>query len=316
MLAIVGGYATSTVYHLVSERRQRLLIKSMFSTYVSPSVVDELVANPEKLALGGKREELTVLFSDIEGFTTMSQGMQPEEIVALLNEYLSRMSAVIFRHVGTLDKYEGDAVMAFWGAPVPQADHALRACRAALEMQEAAAHLNAQWKESGRPQLRTRIGINTGTMVVGNLGGEGKFDYTVIGDSVNLASRLEGANKEYKTRIMVSERTYEAVRGEILGRQIDRMAVVGRSQPVVTYELLTLRGAPDAAVLEEFVKVYSEGLGAYFNRDWPNSLAHFDRALQLRPDDGPARIHRERVRHYVQHPPPPAWDGVFILHSK
>jgi len=316
MLAIVGGYATSTVYHLVSERRQRLLIKSMFSTYVSPSVVDELVANPEKLALGGKREELTVLFSDIEGFTTMSQGMQPEEIVALLNEYLSGMSAVIFRHVGTLDKYEGDAVMAFWGAPVPQADHALRACRAALEMQEAATRLNAQWKESGRPQLRTRIGINTGTMVVGNLGGEGKFDYTVIGDSVNLASRLEGANKEYKTRIMASERTYEAVREEILGRQIDRMAVVGRSQPVVTYELLGLRGAPDAAVLEEFVKVYSVGLAAYFNRDWPSSLAHFDSALQLRPDDGPARIHRERVRHYIQNPPPPEWDGVFILHSK
>ena len=316
LLAIAGGYAASTVYHLVSERRQRLLIKSMFSTYVNPSVVDELVANPRKLALGGKREELTVLFSDIEGFTTMSQGMQPEEIVALLNEYLSGMSVVIFRHAGTLDKYEGDAVMAFWGAPIPQADHPMRACKAALEMQDAAARLNAQWKESGRPQLRTRIGINTGTMVVGNLGGEGKFDYTVIGDSVNLASRLEGANKEYGTRIMVSERTYDAVRSEILGRQVDRMAVVGRSQPVVTYELLGLRGAPDAAALEEFVKVYTEGLTAYFNRDWPSSLAHFDHALQLRPDDRPASIHRERVRHYIQHPPPPSWDGVFILLSK
>ncbi|MBP1653710.1 MAG: adenylate cyclase [Bacteroidetes bacterium] len=316
LLAIAGGYAASTVYHLVSERRQRLLIKSMFSTYVNPSVVDELVANPRKLALGGKREELTVLFSDIEGFTTISQGMQPEEIVALLNEYLSGMSAVIFRHEGTLDKYEGDAVMAFWGAPIPQADHPMRACKAALEMQDAAGRLNARWKERGRPLLRTRIGINTGTMVVGNLGGEGKFDYTVIGDSVNLASRLEGANKEYGTRIMVSELTYEAVRSEILGRQIDRMAVVGRSQPVVTYELLALRGAPETAALEQFVSVYSEGLAAYFSRDWPSSLAHFDQALQLRPDDGPARIHRERVRHYLQHPPPPEWDGVFILHSK
>jgi adenylate cyclase len=206
--------------------------------------------------------------------------------------------------------------MAFWGAPIPQADHPMRACTAALEMQDAAARLNAQWKQSGRPELRTRIGINTGTMVVGNLGGEGKFDYTVIGDSVNLASRLEGANKEYGTRIMVSERTYDAVRSEILGRQVDRMAVVGRSQPVVTYELLGLRGAPDAAVLEEFVRVYTEGLTAYFNRDWPSSLASFDHALRLRPDDRPARIHRERVRHYIQHPPPPEWDGVFILLSK
>jgi adenylate cyclase len=316
LLAVAGGYAASTVYHLVSERRQRLLIKSMFSTYVDPSVVDELVANPQKLVLGGKREELTVLFSDIEGFTTMSQGMQPEEIVTLLNEYLSSMSAVIFRHAGTLDKYEGDAVMAFWGAPVPQADHPLRACRAALDMQEAAARLNGQWKERGRPQLRTRIGINTGTMVVGNLGGERKFDYTVIGDSVNLASRLEGANKEYGTRIMVSEQTYEAVRADILGRQIDRIAVVGRSRPVVAYELLGLRGTPETAAAEEFVRVYSEGLAAYFSRDWASSLAHFDRALQLRPDDGPARIHRERVRHYIQHPPAPDWDGVFILHSK
>ena len=316
LLAIAGGYAASTVYHLVSERKQRLLIKSMFSTYVNPSVVEELVANPRKLALGGKREELTVLFSDIEGFTTMSQGMQPEEIVAVLNEYLSGMSAVIFRHDGTLDKYEGDAVMAFWGAPIPQADHAVRACKAALEMQEATARLNVQWRVSGRPQLRTRIGINTGTMVVGNLGGEGKFDYTVIGDSVNLASRLEGANKEYGTRIMVSEHTYDAVRAEILGRQIDRIAVVGRSQPVVTYELLGLRGGPETAEIEDFVGVYSGGLAACFSRDWPSSLALFDRALQLRPDDGPARIHRERVRHYIQHPPPPEWDGVFILHSK
>lgn len=316
LVAIAGGYGASTVYHLVSERRQRLLIKSMFSTYVNPSVVDELVANPGKLVLGGKREELTVLFSDIEGFTTMSQGMEPEEIVALLNEYLSGMSGVIFRHAGTLDKYEGDAVMAFWGAPIPQADHPLRACRAALEMQEVGARLNEQWRRHGRFQLRTRIGINTGPMVVGNLGGEGKFDYTVIGDSVNLASRLEGANKEYGTRIMVSERTYDAVRAEILGRQIDRIEVVGRSEPVVPYELLCPYGAPEAAALEEFIEVYSEGLDACFRREWTKSLARFDRALQIRPDDGPARIHRDRVRQYLKHPPPPDWDGVFILHSK
>jgi adenylate cyclase len=243
VLALGAGYGGSTVAHLVSERKQRLMIKSMFSTYVNPSVVDELIADPDKLSLGGRRVELSVLFSDIEGFTTLSENMSPETLVGLLNEYLSAMTEIIFRTNGTLDKYEGDAIMAFWGAPVWQEDHAMRACLSALDMQEAVARINTTWPAEGKPRIAVRIGINTGEMVVGNMGATGKFDYTVIGDNVNLASRLEGANKFYSTRIMVSQRTYDQVRHEILGRELGRIAVKGRSQAVTTYELLGRRRA-------------------------------------------------------------------------
>jgi adenylate cyclase len=315
-LAIVGGYGGSTVYHLVSERKQRMLIKSMFSTYLNPSVVEELLAHPEKLVLGGKREELTVLFSDIQGFTSISQDMPPEELVALLNEYLSVMSEIVFRHRGTLDKYEGDAVMAFWGAPVPQRDHSLRACLSALEMQSAVRDINETWQQQGKPRIRIRVGINTGEMVVGNLGGTGKFDYTVIGDSVNLASRLEGANKEYGTGIMVSHRTYELVKERILGRQLDRIAVKGRSEPVTTFELLRpVEGDVDAQ-LRQFLWNYESGLESYFQQEWEKAEISFNNALQIRADDPPTQVHLKRIQEFRLSPPPSDWNGVFVMTQK
>ena len=315
-LAIIGGYGGSTVYHLVSERKQRMLIKSMFSTYLNPSVVEELLAHPEKLVLGGKREELTVLFSDIQGFTSISQDMPPEELVSLLNEYLSVMSEIVFRHRGTLDKYEGDAVMAFWGAPVPQEDHPLRACLSALEMQKAVKEINESWQQQGKPRIRIRVGINTGEMVVGNLGGTGKFDYTVIGDSVNLASRLEGANKEYGTGIMVSHRTYELVKDRILGRQLDRIAVKGRSEPVTTYELLQpLEGDLDIT-MQQFLWNYESGLETYFQQEWDKAELSFNNALQIRPEDQPTQVHLKRIKEFRLKPPPSDWNGVFIMTQK
>ncbi|MGB5874092.1 MAG: adenylate/guanylate cyclase domain-containing protein [Bacteroidota bacterium] len=315
-LAIVGGYGGSTVYHLVSERKQRVLIKSMFSTYLNPSVVEELLAHPEKLVLGGKREELTVLFSDIQGFTSISQDMPPEELVSLLNEYLSVMSEIVFRHRGTLDKYEGDAVMAFWGAPVPQKDHPFRACLSALEMQNAVKEINESWQQQGKPRIRIRVGINTGEMVVGNLGGIGKFDYTVIGDSVNLASRLEGANKEYGTGIMVSHRTYELVKERILGRQLDRIAVKGRSEPVTTFELLQpVEGEIDVR-LRQFLWNFESGLESYFAQEWDKAELSFNNSLQIQPDDRPTQVHLKRIQEFRLNPPPSDWDGVFVMTQK
>jgi adenylate cyclase len=316
VLAVLGGYVASTVYHFVIERKQRMLIKTMFSTYVNPTVVEELISNPEKLVLGGERKELSVMFSDLEGFTTISEGMPPEQLVGLLNEYLSAMSEIIFRNDGTLDKYEGDAVMAFWGAPIPQEDHALRACRCALEMQAALETIRRDWRAKNRPFLNVRIGINTGEMVVGNMGGLGKFDYTVIGDSVNLASRLEGANKQYNTGIMVSHRTYDLVKAEILGRELDLIAVKGRSEPLKTYELIQFKSGPIAPELEAFLATYSEALQLYRNRKWHEARRQFEEALGLRPNDHPAQLYIERTIIFEKDPPPESWNGVFVLTTK
>ena len=316
VLAVAGSYIASTAYSLMAERRQRMVIKNMFSTYVNPTVVEALVANPDTLVLGGERKELTVLFSDIEGFTTISQNMPPEQLVTLLNEYLSVMSGIIFKNDGTVDKYEGDAVMAFWGAPLPQSDHALRACVAALQMQEALEDLNRAWAAMSRPFLKVRIGINTGDMVVGNMGATGKFAYTVMGDSVNLASRLEGTNKEYRTRIMVSRRTYELVEHKILGRELDRITVKGRTEPVTTFELLAVRNQPLPAGTEQFLALYEEGMEFSRRRSWTDARRKFEEALQIRPDDYPARLHFLRMQKYESAPPTDTGEDIVKMDHK
>jgi len=316
LLAVAGGYVASTTYHFVAERKQRLQIKSMFSTYVHPSLVEELVDHPERLVLGGKREELTVLFSDIEGFTSISQNMEPETLVSLLNEYLSVMSDIIFRNRGTLDKYVGDGIMAFWGAPIPQRDHAMLACASALQMRDALTELNRTWTPQDKPRINIRIGINTGPMVVGNMGATGKFAYTVMGDSVNVASRLEGANREYRTCIMVSEQTYSLVKESILGRKLDRIAVKGRSEAVTTYELIQLRERPVEPAYVQFLTLYEEGLTLYFGRKWAEAQRTLHEALRLNPNDVPATLYHQRARTFEASPPPDNWDGVFVMTSK
>ena len=315
-LAAVGGYFVSTGYHFIAERKQKLLIKGMFGTYVNPSVVDRLIANPEALRLGGTREELTVLFSDIEGFTSISEGLDSESLVALLNDYLSSMAKVILRNLGTLDKYVGDAIVAFWGAPIPQQDHALRACMTALEMQEVLASMNRNRAQERQPVFLTRIGINTGEMVVGNMGGAEKVNYTVIGDSVNLASRLEGANKQYGTHCVVSERTYDLVKQKILGRQLDRIVVKGRTEPVTIYELIQPRDTPVAPDLERFLGLYGQGQASFLRRDWSGTIRVLEEALAIRPGDRPARLYIDRAQSYALQPPPDDWDGVFVMKTK
>ncbi len=317
-VAVVLAYLGAAVYQYLAERQQKALIKNVFSKYISAAVVNELVANPEKAKLGGDRRELTVFFSDIAGFTTISEQFytKPEGLVELLNEYLDEMTSIVLKHEGTLDKYEGDAIMAFWGAPIPQKDHALRTCLASLDMQRRLAALRPKWKKEGRPALVVRIGINTGTMIVGNMGGRDRFDYTVIGDSVNLASRLEGANKQYGSNIMISDFTYQHVKGQVMVRELDLIQVKGKSEPVKVWELL---GTADMQMTEnqnQSLEIYHEGLRLYRERSWQEAIAYFQQAKQLDPTCRVSEIYEQRANLYQLSPPPPDWTGVFVMTTK
>jgi adenylate cyclase len=315
-LAVVFGFAGATIYNYITERKQKTLIKGMFSTYVNPTLVNELIDNPEKMRLGGERKELTVMFSDIEGFTSVAESMKPEELVEVLNDYLSLMTNIIFSSGGTVDKFEGDAIMAFWGAPIDQPDHALRACQGSLDMMRALNDIRDKWVAEGRPKINIRIGLNSGNMIVGNMGGTGRFDYTVIGDSVNLGSRLEGANKQYRTRIMIGQRTHELVKDHIITRELDMLVVVGKTEPIRVYELIGMKDGQIDPKLEKFLDLYSKGLTLYRSREWTSAIEHFEKAIKLKPDDYPSQIYVERSNLYIMTPPPDDWNGVFILRSK
>lgn len=316
LMAVLFSYMGSTVYNYASERKQKVQIKGMFSQYVSPTVVDEIVNNPEKLRLGGERKELTVLFSDIEKFTSLSEKLPPENLVTILNEYLSLMTEIIFSNEGTLDKYEGDAIVAFWGAPIPQPDHALRACRAAVEMQDKLAAIRPGWVKEGKPALNVRIGINTGEMIVGNMGGIGHFDYTVIGDSVNIGARLEGANKQYSTNVIVSESTYRYISSQVVVRELDMLIVAGRTEPIRVYELIGMANGAIAPNRLNFVENYTKGLTLYRRRQWSSAIKQFEKALKIAPLDFPAQMYIERSQLYLASPPPDDWNGSFVLRTK
>ncbi|MFW6366245.1 MAG: CHASE2 domain-containing protein [Spirochaetota bacterium] len=241
VLYIVLNYILITTYRIFSEQKEKLYIRKTFSKFVSKGVVDELLRHPEKVKLGGEKKNLTVLFSDIRGFTSISEQLTPEELVEHLNIYLQTMTDIVINYDGTLDKYIGDAIMAFWGAPIPQEDHAFRACSAAIEMMSALDGLNRTWESEGKPPLEIGIGLNSGDMVVGNMGSASRMDYTLMGDNVNLGARLEGTNKVYGTHIIISEYTYEVVKDRVYARELDHIRVKGKARPVTIYELMGIR---------------------------------------------------------------------------
>jgi len=244
-LALFGGVA----YQYFVEGREKRQMKKLFGQYVSRDVFAQLVADPSRARLGGHRRQMTVLFSDIRGFTTLTERGEPEAIVAMLNEYFTRMVAIVFRHKGTIDKFVGDMVMALFGAPLDDAGHAGHAVEAALDMVDALHELNARWQAEGREPLDIGIGINTGPMIAGNIGSEAIMSYTVIGDAVNLGSRLESLNKEYGTRIIISETTRAALDGRYLIRPLGEVVVKGKTEPVAIFEL-TGRTSTAAARVE------------------------------------------------------------------
>ena len=314
VLTMMTIYLGITVYRYVTEEREKKKVRGAFQYYLTASVVNEILKDPSKLKLGGDKKNLSVMFSDIRGFTSIAEKLTPEELVHLLNEYLTAMTDVVFKYDGLLDKYIGDAIMAVFGAPLEQPDHALRACRTAVDMMSELRRLREKWAAEGRPDVNIGVGINTGDMVVGNMGSQMRFDYTVMGDSVNLASRLEGTNKEYKTNVIISEFTLEQIKDEFFCRELDSVQVKGKKRPVRIFELLGYR--KDAAQWQEFVGRFEAGLAKYRAGLWDEAIAAFRSVLEIRPEDYPARLYIERCEALKEHPPGGAWDGVFTMTTK
>ncbi|MDP8205661.1 MAG: adenylate/guanylate cyclase domain-containing protein [Candidatus Electryonea clarkiae] len=303
-------------YKYLAEEKEKTMIRGMFSQYVPQSVVNEIVNNPHMLKLGGERRRMTALFTDVAGFTTVSEKLTPDELVGLLNVYLSEMSKIILDHDGIIDKYEGDLIMAEWGAPVFFEDHAYKACCAALKMQNRLAELREKWKETGEPILYSRVGINTGEMIVGNMGCLEVFDYTVMGDAVNLASRLEGANKSYESTIMIGMDTYEDVKDKFVTRMLDDIQVKGKNEPVRVYELVAEKVEELTPEKLEVLKIYDEGLEFYRNMNFAEGHKTFEKALEIDPDDGPSKTYLDRCANFILKPPRDDWDRVYVLTEK
>lgn len=314
MLEILSTFLTLTFYKYFTEERKKRELKGTFEKYVSPAIVAEVLKDPENIELGGKKMQLTVMFSDVRGFTTISEKLDPRELSDLLNSYLTPMTDLVFKNKGTLDKYMGDAIMAFWGAPIHFDDHAKHACRCALQMLSKLKELQTEYRAKGLPEIDIGIGLNTGEMSVGNMGSETVRSYTVMGDSVNLGSRLEGINKEYGTRIIISEFTNEAVEDSFTTREVDWVRVKGKAQPVRIYELIS-EGQPPAE-MDAVLKHFNAGFKLYHERKFEEAIACFNEALMHKPDDAPSQIYIKRCQSYLEEPPPADWDGVYNMKSK
>ncbi len=314
-ISLLGSYITVFFYRFIVEQREKAGIKKAFGVYVNPHVVEAIAKNPDALKLGGEQREMTVMFSDVAGFTTISEKLTPEELVQLLNLYLTAMTDTIMKLDGTVDKYEGDAIMAFWGAPLAQPAHAKFACNAVLENRERLKELNVQLKAKGMHELFARCGLNTGPMNVGNMGSSQKFNYTVMGDAVNLASRLEGANKQYGTMLMVSETTYEAAKADIEVRELDLLRVKGKKLPIKVFELLSRKGELTDEQKKAF-EIYTMGLELYRKREFKSALGKFCQVMEVFPKDGPSETYSGRCYDFLKNPPPADWDGVFVMTTK
>ena len=314
LLTGVLVYTALTVYHYITEERERKKIKGAFVQYVSGPVVEQMLKHPDKLKLGGDKRDISVLFSDIRGFTTISEGLTPEGLTHLLNEYLTAMTDVVFKYDGTLDKYMGDAVMAFYGAPLDQPDHPFRACNTALDWMEELGKLNVKWGQEGKKPLDIGVGINTGPMMVGNMGSNQRFDYTVMGDNVNLGSRLEGANKNYQTNIIISEFTYERVKDQFVCMELDSVKVKGKTLPVRIFQLVGKNDLPP--LRKEAVRQFHRGLELYKQQKWDEAMEVFSAVTAMDKGVKPANLYIERCMDLKESPPGPQWDGVFVMKTK
>lgn len=307
--ATLFALGSAVFYNYATEGRQKRFIRGAFKQYLSAEVIEELVKHPERLTLGGEQRVLSIFFSDLQGFTTISEGLNPQQLTALLNDYLSAMTDIIQAEGGTVDKYEGDAIIAFWNAPLPQADHAERAVRTALRCQARLAEMRPELRQRVGKDLFMRIGLNTGPVVVGNMGSHNRFNYTILGDAANLASRLEGVNKQFGTYTIISETTLNAMGQRYTARELGRVAVVGRQAPVRIYEPMP----PEEwnarrLTLEQF----ASALQAFYAGRFAEALARFEK---IPAEEKPAAAYAAKCRQLLA-TPPAAWEGVWVAGEK
>ena len=292
------------------------MIQGAFSHYVPDKVVSQILENPDKLQLGGDQQVVSVMFSDVAGFTSISEKLTPAQLVQLLNDYLTEMTEIILQNNGIIDKYEGDAIMAEFGVPVHYDNHPYMACKSALEMQRKLKEMRDFWKKQNKPMLKARIGINTGEVIVGNMGSRNVFDYTVMGDHVNLGSRLEGANKFYGTNIMISEFTHGYVKDQFYTRPLDLIKVKGKDKPINVYELIAFKEDKLKENYLQMLQLYEKGINFYKSRNWDEAIDNFEQCLRLVATDTPSEEYRRRCIEYKFNQPAEDWDGVTIMKEK
>jgi adenylate cyclase len=314
--SMISAVIAREIISYAGSEREKQFIRKAFSTYVSDDVVKEIIVDPSRLQLGGTKRHMSAIFTDVQGFSSISEQLDPEHLVSLLNRYLTFMSDAILEEKGTIDKYEGDAIIAFFGAPMPLEDHALRACTSAIAIKQIEKELNKKIMEeklSPKP-LYTRIGINTGSMVAGNMGTGNKMNYTIMGNAVNLAARLEGVNKQYGTWILASQSTAEEAGDSILTRKLDRVRVVGINEPVRLHELINMAdyASPDE---KKLVEVFDQARELYENRKWKEAIEGFKESMSIE-NGGPSAIYLRRCENFLKNPPDDAWDGVNNLTEK
>jgi adenylate cyclase len=313
---IIFAFGGHTLYQYILSQEEKRLIQGAFSHYVPEKVVAKILEDPDKLQLGGEQQVVTVMFSDVAGFTSISEKLTPTQLVHLLNDYLTEMTEIVLQNNGIIDKYEGDAIMAEFGVPVHYEDHPYMACKSALEMQRKLKDMRDFWKKQNKPLLKARIGINTGEVIVGNMGSRNVFDYTVMGDHVNLGSRLEGANKFYGTNIMISEFTYEHVKDQFFTRPLDLVQVKGKDKPIYVYELIAFKEDKVKDTFLEMLQYYEQGINSYKSKSWDEAIDSFEHCLRLIPTDAPSEEYRRRCIEYKFNQPPEDWAGVTVMKEK
>jgi len=314
VMMILIMFLLNMSYGFFIERRKKGEITALFGQYIPPELVDEMSLNPQAYSLDAEEKELTVLFSDVRGFTTLSEGMNPQELAALMNEFLTPMTKIIHDTRGTIDKYMGDAVMAFWGAPIDDPKHARHALQAGLDMVERIYVLRHEFLDRGWPEIRIGVGINTGEMSVGNMGSEFRMAYTVMGDTVNLGSRLEGLTRVYEVDVIVSETVKKAV-PEYVYRELDKVKVKGKNEPVSIYEPLAMKDEVSPDELDE-LKLYNQALKYYRSKDWDMAELQFLNLKKMHSDRPLYDFYIERMKYFRDNPPPEDWDGVFTFTTK